>query len=49
MFAIIAAIANQEVSLKLWVGMANLQLSSHHIIIDWQKQDKILVVLGVAC
>jgi len=36
----IAVIHTYEVSLKLWIGMANLQFPYHHIIVDWQKQYK---------
>jgi hypothetical protein len=37
----VADISNFGASLKLWVGVANLQLSSFYNIIDWQKQCKI--------
>jgi hypothetical protein len=38
---LIAGIYTIGASLKLWVGMANLQFLSRQIILDWQKQYKI--------
>ena len=35
---IIADIYTSEASLKLGVGVANIQFPGRHIIIDWQKQ-----------
>ncbi len=41
-YGLIAEIHTYEVSLKLWIGIAKLQFLCHHIILDWQKQYKIL-------
>ena len=35
---LIAVIHTHEVSLKLWIGMANLHFPCHRNILDWQKQ-----------
>jgi hypothetical protein len=41
MFIFIAAIHNTSISLKLWIGMANLQFQYRPLIVDWQKHCKI--------
>jgi len=38
---LIAVISNIRTFEKLWIGSANLQFSSRHKIVDWQKQGKI--------
>jgi len=37
----VAVIHTTEVSLKLWIGMANLHFPCHRNILDWLKQSKI--------
>ena len=39
-FGFIAEIHTHEVSLKLWIGMANLHFLCHRNILGWQKQFK---------
>ena len=45
---LIAVISNIRAFVKLWIRSANLQFSSLHKIVDWQKQGKILGFIDVA-
>jgi hypothetical protein len=38
---LIAAIHTYEVSLKLWISMANVQFPCRRLVVDWQKHYKI--------
>ncbi len=46
---IIAVIHTSEVSLKLWVGPANLYFPDRHFIVDLQKQSINEDFVGVEC
>ena len=46
---LIAVIYSYGISLKLWVGTANLKFPCRHIIVDWQKQYNNCGFVGVEC
>ena len=45
----IAVAHTYEVSLKLWISMANVQFPCRGLVVDWQKHYKISGFMDVAC